>query len=157
MTSAYTHRTARDPMEDEISADENFSQMVHAVLTVCVCIMFPLISTALVEPYIISIYGHSFDINRSNFVITGIMVALVILLPAISVPRHKSHFRYATPYMSGRNEYTGRIFDGSMETKKQLELRNYYLGRVFGGNKTEKIGTVLAACLTILLFGVSLI
>ncbi len=157
MTSAYTHRTARDPMEDEISNDETFSQWVHAILTVCVCIMFPLISMALVEPYILSIFGHTFDISRSNFVITGIMVALVILLPAISVPRHRSHFRYADPYMSGRNEYTGRIFEGSMDIKKQLELRNYYLGRIFGEKKIEKIGTVLGACLIVLMFGVSLI
>jgi hypothetical protein len=119
--------------------------------------MFPLISMALVEPYILSIFGHTFDISRSNFIITGIMVALVILLPAISVPRHKSHFRYADPYMSGRNEYTGRIFEGSMETKRQLELRNYYLGRIFGEKKTEKIGNILGACLIILLFGVSFI
>ncbi len=157
MTSAYTLRTARNPMEDEISSDERFSQWVHAILTVCICIMFPLISSSLVEPYILSVFGHTFDINRSNFVITGIMIALVILLPAISVPRHKSHFEYADPYMSGRNEYAGRVFEGSMETRKQLELRNYYLGRIFGEKKTEMIGNILGTCLIVLLFGVSLI
>ena len=157
MTSAYTLRTARDPMEDEISRDESFSQWVHAILTVCICIMFPLISSSLVEPYILGVFGHTFDINRSNFIITGIMVALVILLPAISIPRHKSHFEYADPYMSGRNEYVGRIYEGSMDTKKQLELRNYYLGRIFGEKKTEMIGNILGACLIVLLFGVSLI
>jgi ech hydrogenase subunit A len=157
MTSAYTLRTARDPMEDEISADESFSQWVHAILTVCICIMFPLISSSLVEPYILGVFGHTFDISRSNFIITGIMVALVILLPAISVPRHKSHFEYADPYMSGRNEYVGRIYEGSMETKKQLELKNYYLGRIFGEKKTEMIGNILGVCLIVLLIGVSFI
>jgi ech hydrogenase subunit A len=157
MTSAYTHRTARDPMEDEISSDESFSQWVHAILTVCICIMFPVISSLLVEPYILNVFGQTFDINRSNFTITGIMVTLVILLPAISIPRHKSHFEYADPYMSGRNDYTGRIFEGSMDMRKQLELKNYYLGRIFGERKIAMIGTVLGACLIVLMFGVSLI
>ena len=85
------------------------------------------------------------------------MVTLVILLPAISIPRHKSHFEYADPYMSGRNDYTGRIYEGSMDMRKQLELRNYYLGRIFGEKKIAMIGTVLGACLIVLMFGVSLI
>ena len=157
MTAAYTHRTSRDPMEDEISSDESFSQWVHAILTVCICIMFPLISSSLVEPYILNVFGQTFDINRSNFTITGIMVTLVILLPAISIPRHKSHFEYADPYMSGRNDYSGRIYEGSMDMRKQLELRNYYLGRIFGEKKIAMIGTVLGACLIVLMFGVSLI
>jgi ech hydrogenase subunit A len=157
MIAAYNHRTHRDPLEDEVSTDESFSQITHAILTVGICILFPLISYTLVEPYILSIYGHTFDINRSNFIITGIMVALVILLPVISIPRHKSHFKYADPYISGRNEYEGRIYDASMDTRIQLTLKNFYLEKAFGEARLMKTGLIISSILVILMLGAGLL
>lgn len=157
ITSAYTHRTGRDPLEDETSNDENFAQWVHTILTVGICLLFPVISYALVEPYILEVFGHTFDISRSNFIITGIMIALVILLPVISVPRHKSHFKYADAYMSGRNEYAGRIFEGSMNVKKHMTLRNFYFQNMFGEEKTMRLGVILNGCIIAIMIGVSLL
>jgi len=155
--SANTLFAPRNPMNDQISWDEWFSEWAHTVLTVAICLAFPLVSQWLVEPYIAGVYGKDFDLTRSMYMITFIMVVMVILVPAISFPSQRKSYAFGTAYMSGRNTYPGRVFDGSIATRKQATLKNYYLQSFFGEDKFMKLGVVMCSCIILIMFGVAFI
>ena len=145
-------------LEKGTSADEWFSESVHAVLTVAACFLFPFISLFLVEPYVQSIFGKSFDMGRGNFIIMGIMVAMVMLIPAISyLFQTKKRFIFGTVYMGGRNETPDRQFDTSIIGKNQLTLKNYYMESVFGEKKIMLAGVIAGYIIIAVMFGVSIL
>ncbi|HEY1405250.1 MAG TPA: proton-conducting transporter membrane subunit, partial [Spirochaetota bacterium] len=128
ITAANRPAEKEHPLQKSISGDEWTSELIHAVLTVAICLGFPLVSAYLVEPYVSNLYGSAAGIGKGNYVIMTIMVAMIILLPLIDFffqTRLKTV--KGTAYMAGRNESPNRVFDGSLGAKREMTLKNYYL------------------------------
>ena len=158
ITAANRPAEKEHPLQKSISNDEWISELLHAVFTVAICFIFPLVSAKLVEPYITEVFGASAGIGQSNYIIMIIMVALVILLPLIDFFFQKTmKTKTGTAYMAGRNESPNRVFDGSLGAKRELSLRNYYLENIFGEKLHMRIGVVVSIIVILVMFGVSFI
>jgi len=146
------------PLQKSISNDEWVSELIHAVMTIAVCLAFPLISLFYIQPQVNSIYGNSVDMGSGNYIIMVIMVGMVILLPMIDFFFQSKLPSVRGPvYMAGRNEYPDRVFDGSLGIKQQLTLRNMYLEKYFGEKLHMRLGVITATIVIAIMFGVAFI
>ena len=62
----HRHRVLLDQMggQDNLSRDELFPVLIHAAFTIGLCFLFPVVSLALVDPYIGTVYNRVVDMDR---------------------------------------------------------------------------------------------
>ena len=146
-------------LEKKVSITEWSSLYILAAMTILVCGLFPLLSNAFIEPYIIAIYGQSTSMSQDNVLIMAIMLALVMLMP-LSLLFYGKNLRYADAYLGGTNVvHDNSKFSGSMGVTKDVTMKNYYLDDYFGEARLCKPTIVATIAIIILMFafGVSLI
>ncbi len=148
---------------------ENIQQRVHkeewmvltslTVLTVIICLFFPVMSTFLVVPYLESIYASvaALALSSGNMYIMSAMLALVVLLPLMFYG--KTSKKIVPIYMAGANLGDDLTFRNSMQQPTAVSLRNWYMEGYFAEKRMNAIGViatvlVLAAVFSILLGGV---
>jgi len=124
---------------------------VLAVLTVALCGLFPLMSSTLIEPYVISVYGRTFVMSHGNVVIMTIMLAMVLLFP-LSFFAYGRKVRVVDAYLGGANTGDGTQFTGAAQMVKDMDMGNYYLDRYFGEKRLLKFGIVVAVVLIAQMF-----
>jgi len=122
---AVTGRSSEN-YEKEISRPEFLSITTIAILTVAACMLFPLISLYLVEPYIIGIYGHAAGLGQWNVVIMLMMLVLFLMLP-LSVYHFRNSRTVVPRYLGGRAVNEKGQFLGSLGREWDIEMSNYYL------------------------------
>ena len=129
-------------MDAAVSRQESASESIHAVLTVVLCLAFPLISQLLVEPYVSRISGIDYGIARGNYVIMGIMVSMLIALPVIIIrlQRH-AQFVMSDGYTSGHTVSSDRHYIGSLGIDRKISMKNIYMKEYFGEKKVFAAGT----------------
>jgi ech hydrogenase subunit A len=124
-------------IDEHISTWEWITLGVVAFLTISVCVAFPLVSSRLIEPFIVCLYGMSPTIDRfSMTIIVIIMVGLLIILPMgifYYAFLDKDYKRVGT-YLGGAN-MTNTTFEGAMLERQRLTFRNYYMENLFGEKK----------------------
>jgi ech hydrogenase subunit A len=158
ITAANRPAQKNHPLQKSISGDEWISELIHALMTIAICLLFPFVSTFMVEPYISNLYGKSVGIGTGNYVIMTIMVAMIILLPVIYFffQKRQSLVR-GSAYMGGRNETPDRVIEGSLGRKFEVTLKNYYLENIFGEKLHMRIGVIVTILVILVMFGVSFI
>ncbi|OHD55748.1 MAG: NADH dehydrogenase [Spirochaetes bacterium GWF1_51_8] len=130
--------------EQKVALPEWISEGALAVMNAVVCIVFPMISYFVIEPYVKNIYGKSFSMETGNIIIMLIMIGMIILLPVILLLlQGNKRYRYRDIYLSGRNVTYNLRFDGSIGTKKELKLNNYYMENIFGEKRLYLAGAIL--------------
>ncbi len=144
--------------ESAISTWEWVTMITLAILTIAVCICFPLILDVLVNPYIISVFGAAPTVDRAILVITSaLMVALLVIFPlGLLYNSRRSDYRMVGAYLSGANA-EGGTFMGAMGRKLHPDTRNYYLARWFGERRLLGAGLLCASFFLIIMFGVVLL
>lgn len=125
------------------SFNENSALAVLAVMTVAVCALFPLLSSAFIEPYLYGLNGTTFGLESGNLVILFLMLALVVLLP-LSFLLYKPKAQRVATYLAGANISGKDSFTGSMGLVQSVGVRNYYLT----GFLEERGMTVLSVSVT---------
>ncbi len=118
-------------------------------LVVFVCLIFPLISSVLIEPFILNIYGQTTRLAQANLTIMLMMLCLLMIMP-FSMLFYRKGVKPAPPYMGGRPMDDPMHFAGSMGVSRELVLSNYYLEKTFGEERLFMIGASL--CWGLLLF-----
>ncbi|MDD3169439.1 MAG: proton-conducting transporter membrane subunit [Eubacteriales bacterium] len=148
---------------------ENIQQNVHkeewlvltslTVLTVVICLVFPVMSSFLVVPYLETIYQSvaALALSSGNMYIMSAMLALVVLLPLLFYG--KTNKRIVPIYMAGANLGDDLTFRNSMQQPTSVSLRNWYMEDYFAEKRMNIIGViatvvVLVAAFSILLGGV---
>jgi ech hydrogenase subunit A len=119
--------------------------MVLSILTglvVVVALIFPLISTYLIEPFVYNIYGQTTRLAQANLTIMLMMLCLLMIMP-FSMLFYRNNSKHIAPYMGGRTTEGEMRFAGSIGTTRELVLSNYYLENMFGEDRIFMIGTVL--------------
>lgn len=122
-----------------------------AGLMVLTTVLFPLISSYLVEPWLLTIYGHVTLLAQENVVIMLIMLFLLMVLP-ISMLYYRKDHRQVKPYMGGMTTTSRMHFTGSIGIDREVTLGNYYLESYFGEQKMSKIGIPLCVVLLAIMF-----
>jgi ech hydrogenase subunit A len=138
-------------LESRISANESISLISLAIPTVLACLLFPVIASYTIEPYIANLYGQTISLSRGNSIIMIIMFFMMVLIPiGFLIFTKKSNF--VTSYLAGAN-FSGSVsFKGAMGAVQKVENRNYYLTSAFGEAKLSKVSHFLGAALILGMF-----
>jgi ech hydrogenase subunit A len=115
-------------------------------LTILVALLFPLISSVLIEPFILAIYGATARLSQANFAIMVMMIFLLLIMPA-SLLHFRKDAKHVGPYMGGRPTTTDMHFAGSAGITREMTTRNYYMQQYFGESRLLMSGSVLCTAL----------
>jgi ech hydrogenase subunit A len=126
-----------------------------AALTVALCGCYPLVSSLLIEPYVIGVYGRITTMSQGNLVIMSIMLGLVALFP-FTFFVYGRRVKVVDAYLGGANADSSFGFQGAGGEVKSVEMRNYYLGGIFGERTLLMVGIIAGAALVLVMFGVAL-
>jgi ech hydrogenase subunit A len=104
-----------------------------AGLTIAVCAGFPLVSSILIEPYVIGVYGVATRMARGNILIMLMMLGMIMMFP-FTLPRkgEDKNAKIVGPYLAGEN--TGELTShrGTLDIVYPVSTQNYYLDDYFG-------------------------
>jgi len=142
------------PVEDaerRVSRTEWLVLSFLAGLMVLATVLFPLISSYLVEPWLLAIYGHVTLLAQENVTIMLIMLFLLMVLP-ISMLYYKKDHRQLKPYMGGMTTTNRMHFTGAIGIDREVTLSNYYMENYFGEKIMSKIGIPLCITLIVVMF-----
>ncbi|MDD4127882.1 MAG: proton-conducting transporter membrane subunit [Methanomicrobium sp.] len=142
------------PLKKEATSSEMFTLYCLSGLTVITCLIFPLISGYMIEPYIGEVYGSvSHLLSLNNMLIMLMMLVLLLLLP-LTIGYLGRGRTITSQYMGARPAVMGESFAGSMGVTKEVELSNYYMEEFFGEEKISKIAIVVTILLLFVLAAV---
>ncbi len=139
-------------IEGRVDANEWAALVSMAGLTVVTIFIFPLISTYLLEPFLLANYGHTAALlSQDNIIIMILMLFLLVVLPLGILLPHRQH-RHVSAYMGGRTTTPDMHFSGSLGMQRQMELSNYYLDKYFGETKLRTAGIYICTVLIAIMF-----
>ncbi|NLZ30762.1 MAG: NADH-quinone oxidoreductase subunit L [Methanomicrobiales archaeon] len=127
-------------------------------LVIAAVFLFPVISSVLIEPYVLVIYGVTAGLAQANVAIMLLMMTLLLLLPISFLLFRKSAKRLPA-YMGGRPATPDLHFAGSLGMTREAQTRNYYLIDYFGEARLFRPGAVVCIILILaswILAGVAL-
>jgi ech hydrogenase subunit A len=119
-------------------------------LTVMVALIFPLISSVLIEPFVFNIYGQTARLSQDNLTIMAMMLFLLMIMPYSMLYYRLEEPKHVSQYMSGMTTTPDLRYTGSMGIVREPSMGNYYLENYFGEDKLFMIGVAL--CLGLILF-----
>jgi ech hydrogenase subunit A len=146
MGKILTVTTDNQRIESEVDKSEWAALLSLAGLSVVTTLVFPLLSTKLLEPFIYQNYGVVASITQDNIIIMILMLFMILLLPLSILLPHRKH-RHLAPYMGGRTTTQDLRFAGSLGIQKKTILSNYYLHPYFGEAKLKPAGIWLCSAL----------
>jgi ech hydrogenase subunit A len=138
-------------LESPVDTNEATALTSLAIPTILTCLLFPLIASIAIEPYISNLYGQTMSLSRGNMIIMTIMLGLIILVPLgfVFYPRKQKH---VSSYLAGANVSGSASFLGAMGVVKDVATRNYYLSAAFGEAKLKLPSVILGSALILGMF-----
>lgn len=143
----------RENIQKNVHGEETFVHITLAVLTVLVCLCFPLVSSTMVVPYLVSAFGavDALALSANNMIIMCIMLAVIVLLFIFFFGRTNKKIVHI--YMNGVNEGDDLTFVNAFQAPTAVGLRNWYMESYFGEVKMNVIGCVITSCLLVACIG----
>ncbi len=125
-----------------IPGEEKFVLAFLSILTVAMCLFFPVLSNNVVIPYLESAFvGADMSIlATSNLIIMSILVGVLVLMVAFFFGRTKK--RIVPIYLSGENVGDNLTFRNSLKQPQQSQLKNWYMDTYFGEKRMNRIGII---------------
>lgn len=121
---------------------------ITTAIVILVVFLFPVISTALIEPYVFVIYGMTAHLAQANVAIMLLMISLLLILP-ISFSLFRKSAKRLPVYMGGRPATPELQFAGSLGMTREAQTQNYYLTGYFGEARLFLPGAVV--CIVLIL------
>ncbi len=124
-------------VKDITKTNEKISLLIHAVLMIGLCILFPLLSGVYVDPLLKEMFGHSSQVLPTGTLIMLIIIILFIFaVPGISFLYGEStKTNIKMNYMNGINDGTDYGFIDSYGEVKHMHVSNYYFAHSIGSRK----------------------
>ncbi len=145
---------------------ENIQQDVHkeewlvlgslTVLTVVICLIFPMMSKFLIVPYLQAAFPAVpvLALSSGNMYIMSGMLALVVLLPLLFYG--KTNKKIVPIYMAGANMGDDLNFLGSFEKGVPVSLKNWYMEDYFAEKRMNVIGVITTVVVIVATFAILL-
>lgn len=132
-------------IEDHVHREETEVHVILVIMTVLAVLAFPLISSAVLVPYLEGVFGimSTMVISTENLVLMVLMILVIILMFAFFFGKTKK--RIVPIYLSGANEGDNMHFHGSMDKSVEVSLRNWHMEAYFGERKMNLIGGLITA------------
>jgi ech hydrogenase subunit A len=148
----------RGRLEDKVTRYELNAQVSLMVLAIATCVLYPLVSKFFFEPYLLDTYGRAFGLDRSNMMLTVLMVCMSVAVPALLLfISGKKREGLSGAYMSGRVSGPGLSFKGAKGAPLSVATRSYYLEEIFGEKRTLNVGIGAGLLLVLITLGTVLI
>ena len=143
-------------VETTVHRSEWTAIVLMAALAVLACVGLPLISWAVVEPYVFSVFGVTGqDISSTNLWIGSILAAVVVVVLFAGLGRGKA--KRASVYLAGASaDNAERVFRNSMSGETTATARNWYMESVFGEARVSPVGTALSTVVIVVAFAAAL-
>ena len=140
-------------IEFDVHKSEIFVHLTLTFMTVIVCLIFPLISTYALVPYLEGAFGGvaAGILSSSNMIIMVIMLAVLVLLAAMFFGKSKKD--QVDIYLAGANTGDNRTYYGSMQKEVEFTLRNWQMEKFFGEHRMNVIGDVLTVAMLVIGIG----
>ena len=140
-------------IQENVHKEEWFVQGTLVVLTILICLIFPLISIYMLVPYLEVVFGglSAMVMAADNMIIMCIMVAAIVVLAGLFFGKTKK--KIVPIYLAGVNEGDNRTYVGSMQKDVKFSLRNWHMEKYFGEKKMNLIGGVLTVIMLIVGIG----
>lgn len=152
---AVLHNSAR--LHSKVGTSQWLSMLVQALLMIALCILFPIVSTYLVEPFLADMF-HSIlpaIISQGNMNIMLIMLFAIVILPiAVRFLTFGKKQKIVMSYMGGANTGDDRHFVDSFGDNREIYLANWYMEDYFSEKKLLKPCTLLATAFILILMGI---
>jgi ech hydrogenase subunit A len=116
--------------------------------TALACLLFPLISSRFIEPYIYAVYGQSASLGEGNIIIMTIMMAMVMLFP-ISFMGYGRGVKVVDAYLGGANVHSSVRFRSTADSVQDVAMGNYYLHNLFSEAWLSRWGVIGSALLLV--------
>jgi ech hydrogenase subunit A len=119
-------------------------------LTIAVCAGFPILSSLLIEPYVIGVYGVATRMSHGNILIMLMMLGMLLLFP-LTLPRkgEDDNIKIVGPYLAGENLANLTSYRGTMDIEQAVSTQNYYLDDYFGEKVLLTPSLLLGALLVV--------
>jgi ech hydrogenase subunit A len=143
-------------VEKGIRPGEWFALYFLAVATTGACLFFPMISSRLIEPYVMDVYGQTATLSHGNFIIMIIMLVMICLFP-LSFFNYGRRVKVMDAYLGGGNMGSSILFKDAAGKEQSVELTNYYFGDMLNEKRLFRVGVLMGMSLLLLLLGFSLI
>ena len=119
--------------------------------TALACLLFPLISSHFIEPYIYTVYGQSASLGEGNVIIMTIMMGMVMLFP-LSFMNYGRGVKVVDAYLGGANVHSSVQFRSTADSVQDVAIGNYYLRNIFSEAWLSRWGVIgCAAMLAVML------
>ena len=140
------HHT-KEPVTDKTHRDQYLSMFVHAGATLCLCLLFPLVSARVVDPIVRTLFGSAHEVLSMNVLTTMvIMLVSVLFVPTLMfVLTRATHRDYVPIYMGGANVGDNTYFVNSYGEPEHLYLSNWYLRFEFGMRRLMRPAVIVSA------------
>jgi ech hydrogenase subunit A len=145
--------SGEENIEGKVHMSEWFTEGAHAVMTVVLCIGFPLISKFILVPYLDDAFGKTegLALTAYDMIIMCIMIAVIVLMFAFMFGKTKK--RIVPIYLSGVNKGDNVTYEGSMQKDMTVSLRNWYMDGYFGEARMNLIGGTATAVIILVTLG----
>lgn len=146
----------RENIQGSVHKEEWFVLGTQTVLTVVICLLFPVMSAFMIVPYLEGAFPSvtALALSSSNMYIMSAMLALVVLLPLLFYGR--TNKRIVPIYMAGANIGDDLTFKGSMDKDVSVSLKNWYMEGYFGEKKMTTIGVIATVFVIVVTFAILL-
>lgn len=154
---AVIHRSER--LRDTLKKCEWFSIYNLTFLVIALCLFFPLLSTYLVQPFLVKMFHETITtlISSSDLKIMFLMLCTMLILPVmVRLLTFGKKNKIVISYMGGANAGDDRHFTDSFGQEKSMYLANWYMEDLFGEKKILKPSLVLASADLIILMIVAI-
>lgn len=142
-------------IEKELDLGESIALQGLAAATFLACLLFPLISTQFIVPYVTGTYGPTVVLmSQGNITIMIIMMALVLLFP-LSFLNYGRGVRVTDAYLGGANVQGSTHFRSSADTVEDVAIGNYYLLNIFNEAWLSRWGVIGCAALLLVMLVVA--
>lgn len=135
-------------VEDGVHASEWAAIILMTALTALACINMPILSSAFVQPFLVSTYGSiATAISADNMLLMSIIACAIVVVLFGTLGVAKSKTKKTVPiYLAGVTvDSDARLFKGSMGSAMKATLRNWYMNDIFGEKVLDKPVTVVSA------------
>ena len=134
--------------ERKLAPGESVALYGLSVATFLACLFFPVISSAIIEPYVYGVFGQSASMSQGNIIIMTIMMVMIMLFP-LSFINYGRRVRVTDAYLGGANLQSSVRFLGSANAEQDVAIRNYYLRGFFTEAWLSRWGVICAAALLV--------
>jgi ech hydrogenase subunit A len=144
-------------VEKEMDPGEAIALISLSVATCLACLLFPLIASRFIEPYIAGVYFQAASlpqgniIGQGNVIIMIIMMVLILLFP-ITFFNYGHGVRVTDAYLGGANVQSSTRFRTTADTVQDVTIGNYYLLNLFNEAKLSRWGVAACAVLLAVMF-----